>query len=160
MATTFLALSQAMPESGRSEAEAAARRSRRLSFRSLKIQDKKVKKVAKTYMFSVSIRSHTFWSTLLTIICLVVSIVLGFFLNLPEVSAVIPFDGPDDVPMVRRFQKYAYLLIYFFWQISVAIDFLSVDPSGGTLVADWYLFHSDCSKPEIVANIFFDELVT
>ena len=102
---------------------------------------------------------HLTWSLLVALLSLGLSIGLGFVWKLPDVNAIVPSDAPDNIPKACILTEADKLPNPTTLQLSIVVDFLSIDSTAGTLVADWYLFHSDCNKPEIVANIFFDPSV-
>lgn len=58
-------------------------------------------KVHKVYIFRTPGKAHLFWSVVLTVFTLAVSIGLGFLWKLPEVDAMVPLQVSSDTPKVR-----------------------------------------------------------
>lgn len=73
--------------------------------RHLHLQTENNLKVRKVYIFKTPGKAHLFWSIVLTVITVVVSIGLGFLWRLPEVDAVVPLDLTfSDTPRVSIFR--------------------------------------------------------
>lgn len=67
----------------------------------LRLEGGDLPKLHKAYIFRTPGKAHLFWSLVLTVITVVISVGLGFLWKLPEVDAVVPLELTfSDTPTV------------------------------------------------------------